>query len=68
MAEAEGAGQRRRPSAIDLSAILELSHTRLSNLLRERGCSEDALAKCGTVEDLYNIAPKFLTLPVPRPV
>ena len=50
--------------AIDLSTILELPFSRLSGLLRERGCGEAILAKCETVEDLYKIAPPFLTLPV----
>jgi len=48
---------------MDLSNVLEMPYTRLCNLLREKGCSDEELEACPTIQDVYRIAPRYLTLP-----
>lgn len=46
---------------VDLTKVVELSYTRLANLLLDGGCPNEKISKCDKIEDLYRLAPFFLT-------
>jgi len=46
---------------IDLSKVVELSYTRLANLLLDGGAPKADIDACVKIEDLYRLAPFYLT-------